>query len=348
MIVYGTGGGHSLRSAIEKAVPMAGRSTKPNWYALAKEKAQTVVSVAQGNASPGGPRWGGFTGEIPIRKDRETTADELANSNLIVIGTPENNSVLRKVMKDLPVNISRERVTTSDGCQFAFPGKSLGMLYVSPFNSQRLVYVISSYDAGFYRPQPPLLNHQNWNNAHSDFLLSDNKEMTRHARRNFNSDWEWERDYGKAGKIPEPLCSKSGFAAFLGDLVGRKTGADYVLVRGMWKTETPLFEAGQSTWYDAAGHPDTDEIFLYRFSGKKVRACFERLEKQMPSWLDGTTLRVFPEKRDLDPDGQYTLACVGWDHYSFESIIRDKEIVLPEVFPKRLGDLVLEEKQNRE
>src|SRR6185503_11149016 len=59
-----------------------------------------------------------FRGVARVRKDIETTSDDVANSHLVLWGDPQSNQVLARVLRDLPIRWER------DGLRIA--GKKFG------------------------------------------------------------------------------------------------------------------------------------------------------------------------------------------------------------------------------
>ncbi|MFH1732377.1 MAG: prolyl oligopeptidase family serine peptidase [Planctomycetota bacterium] len=114
----------------------------------AGEGKQADVARFRGELQRAAIEWLLFTKSMPLVKiDAQVTAADIGRSNLILYGTPSDNSVLRKIAGKLPVKIT--------GQGFEFQGKKysgedhgLVMVYPNPLNPARLVVVRSGLPHG--------------------------------------------------------------------------------------------------------------------------------------------------------------------------------------------------------
>jgi hypothetical protein len=86
-----------------------------------------------------------YRGDAPVKSDRELTPADIANQNLILWGDPSSNSVLKKILPQLPVQWDAKALT--------FRGKTYSggkhapiLVFPNPLNPQRYVVLNSGID----------------------------------------------------------------------------------------------------------------------------------------------------------------------------------------------------------
>jgi hypothetical protein len=85
-----------------------------------------------------------FRGDAVVKDDTAVTADDIANSNLILWGEPETNAVLKKIADKLPVRWDAKEVTV--GGQTFDAGQHLPVLiYPNPLNPKKYVVLNSGF-----------------------------------------------------------------------------------------------------------------------------------------------------------------------------------------------------------
>lgn len=83
-----------------------------------------------------------FSKEIRIISDDTALEQDLTNNDLVVFGTVEGNSFLKKYIDRLPVSISADKIVTNK----VIPGKDLQLVtsWVSPFNKEKALVVYTA------------------------------------------------------------------------------------------------------------------------------------------------------------------------------------------------------------
>ena len=74
-----------------------------------------------------------FRGEAQVRDDRDITADDIANNNLILFGDPGSNKILARIAAKLPMKWPTEA------------SQALIMIYPNPENPKRYVVLNSGF-----------------------------------------------------------------------------------------------------------------------------------------------------------------------------------------------------------
>lgn len=82
----------------------------------------------------------------PLVKDSELTARQAADHDLIVMGTLDDNHLMRHLRTDLPVQFGRNHFRWRDEV-YANPQDGLFLVLPNPYNPQRVMYVIAANSA---------------------------------------------------------------------------------------------------------------------------------------------------------------------------------------------------------
>ena len=83
-------------------------------------------------------------GKVPVVKDSELTSEMIANSNIVLFGDPGSNSVLAKVIADLPVKWTKEGIEVA-GKTYDPKSHGLSLIYPNPLNKQKYVVINSGH-----------------------------------------------------------------------------------------------------------------------------------------------------------------------------------------------------------
>src|SRR5205823_13648629 len=77
----------------------------------------------------------GFRGEVPVKDDRDVTAADWREANLILFGDPGSNSILAKIAAQLPLRWNREGVEAA-GRSYG-PDRIPVVIYPNPLSPDR-------------------------------------------------------------------------------------------------------------------------------------------------------------------------------------------------------------------
>lgn len=86
----------------------------------------------------------GFRGKVRMVKDTEVTEEMQRQHHLILFGDPGSNSVLAKVVPDLPVTWNKDSLTVN-GQKYDPHGHALAMIYPNPANTGKYVVINSGH-----------------------------------------------------------------------------------------------------------------------------------------------------------------------------------------------------------
>jgi len=83
-------------------------------------------------------------GEPRLKDDRDVSAADIANNNLILFGDPWSNSVIAKVIGKLPLQWTREKITLAGQTVDATSHVPV-LIYPNPLNPNRYVVINSGH-----------------------------------------------------------------------------------------------------------------------------------------------------------------------------------------------------------
>ena len=85
-----------------------------------------------------------FRGDALIKSDKDVTAEDIANSNLILWGDSESNSLIRKTLPELPIEWNKDKITVKNKT-FASKDHGLICIYPNPLNPNKYIVLNSSF-----------------------------------------------------------------------------------------------------------------------------------------------------------------------------------------------------------
>lgn len=85
-----------------------------------------------------------FRGDAPVKDDSEVTEEDIAQSNLVLWGDPGSNSVLARVLDQLPIEWTKQKLTANGRSHDAATFAPI-LIYPNPLNPQRYVVINSGF-----------------------------------------------------------------------------------------------------------------------------------------------------------------------------------------------------------
>lgn len=84
-----------------------------------------------------------FFNDCVRKNDAEVNDQDLSNSNLILIGSPNTNSIIRRFRKQIPLNVTNQYIEIKGK---KYSGRTLGysLVYPNPANNKRYFLIIGS------------------------------------------------------------------------------------------------------------------------------------------------------------------------------------------------------------
>ena len=82
--------------------------------------------------------------KVPVIKDAELDEDTIAGKHLILFGDPSSNSVLQKILPDLPIQWNENKITVN-GKSYSTDDHGLSMIFPNPLNPRKYVVINSGH-----------------------------------------------------------------------------------------------------------------------------------------------------------------------------------------------------------
>lgn len=113
----------------------------------------------------------GITIDWPVKADKDVTEIDLETKSIVIVGTPQGNGLLRRIEKDLPVQVEGNALRLGEK-KYEGRAPAAVFIYPNPLNPDRYVTVYTgvSLEALFYVANLPDLL--------PDYILFDGPEMT--------------------------------------------------------------------------------------------------------------------------------------------------------------------------
>ncbi len=135
---------HGLQGPVDDAFMEAFLCVRPTgtpWTRAAQEWVTPTLDVFKANFA----KW--LRGDIRIKDDRSLSASDIADYNLILFGDPGSNSVIAKVVGQLPLKWSRTEIAVA-GQAFNADDHVPVLIYPNPLNPKRYVVINSGHTFG--------------------------------------------------------------------------------------------------------------------------------------------------------------------------------------------------------
>jgi dienelactone hydrolase len=135
---------HGLQGPVDDAFMDAFLCVRPTgtaWNAASQEWATKTFDVFSANFA----KW--LRGDVRVKDDRAVSASDIADNNLILFGDPGSNSLIAKVLGQLPMQWTRTQITMA-GQTFTAADHIPVMIYPNPLNPKRYVVINSGHTFG--------------------------------------------------------------------------------------------------------------------------------------------------------------------------------------------------------
>jgi pimeloyl-ACP methyl ester carboxylesterase len=135
---------HGLQGPVDDAFMdafMCIRPTGTAWNPVTREWAKKTLDVFSADFA----KW--LRGDVRVKDDRAVTGSDIADSSLILFGDPGSNSVMAKVIGQLPIRWSKTEITVGTQ-KFGAADHIPVLIYPNPLNPKRYVVINSGHTFG--------------------------------------------------------------------------------------------------------------------------------------------------------------------------------------------------------
>lgn len=295
LIVYGTGGSSEMQAALKRAAIAASKSPNPSW------------PVDNGDASPadGIAHAQNTYGWLRIKADTEVTPADIERCHLVLLGTQAENSLVARIAPQLPVTVDGNQVLCSDGAQFGFAERTLGLVHYNPLSPGRLLLWIAASQPAAYHAGAFLPMQMNEHGNGVDFLMTGIDSHQLVSARAFDNRWQWAAPVGSTPLLPSGTQS---LAVTVADALRTAAGAQYGLAARLGDggvEQVPNNAPGITHYGDLANLYRGDRLYTATVPGTRL--------KEYCSFLDTQANAPFlisprPATDAIDPGATYTVA----------------------------------------
>jgi hypothetical protein len=224
LIVYGTMGSQEEKEAMLTAAEVASKSSNAMWPKPNGDKAGDSIDHNQN-----------LYGNLVFKADTEVSDEDVKRSHLVLIGTESQNRIVASIAKSLPVSLSGEKITFTDGESYPAEGLGLGLIYFNPEAPENLIFWVASNDIRLYSENSPIpLQMTFLTGIHLssppgyDCLISNADRPVLIAARNFDNAWNWIPRDGIEELISSSINTRQDFFTEMSKAIKAETAADFV------------------------------------------------------------------------------------------------------------------------
>ncbi len=311
LIVYGTRGAAALKEAAEAAA----RSWNPGWPTEGEGR----------DPGDGVPFFHNLFGTLPVKADRDVTAEDLARNHLVLIGNTEENSVVERLSAGFPLRVTATEIVCSDGASFPRAGNAWGLVHLNPEAPDRLVFWVGSdtpvaYAAGAVIPA---LHGSGFHAA--DLVIADPAKRTVIATRSLTAQWGWANDRGFA-KLPSSLTSQASLANAVAEAARRAAGCDYAIATSFEQLGATPFDPATASVRDVANLAYNDLIDVLELTGAQLQTLDTKFRSPQPGPPRHLAVQPALDPAAIQPDKVYRVAVSALTAFHAGRVILDMPV----------------------
>ena len=283
-------------------------------YGTAGDRTNQLRAAAQKLAKYGGTDYSTMPGTFPVVADDELTPEQESSSNLILVGTPEENSISQAILPQLPIKIQNGTLMAGGRSKLPLENQVLSMLHPNPKHPKRLVYLLAPFtdEAGLARftasPQRFLVGSDGFDRVSQADLLVQNTKHQIARQMQFDKDWNWIRFPDTDKPIPARFAARANLAIIYMKLMKAKSNADFALWwgpedKGMWGADFNDLEGYNPEFYTEADYRTQHRLYettMGTVSGAELKTIWNR-------WGTNQELQSIPDVvlDAIDAEKQY-------------------------------------------
>lgn len=279
-------------------------------------------------ARSGGPHFKPATVQFPVRSDANLKEMRLDQFNLLLVGTPENNSYLMKIASKLPFSVDEHLLKISRRKPVSLNGAVLSFLFYNPEYPDRLIYVLSPYlDAAeqtkfLKNPRHFLAGSHGFKMIDQPDLMVRDADLRIRCEMQLEAEWKFRKLQGADQHIPPQFSDRDHLAVAHMKVMQKAANVDFAF---WWGPE----DKGSFGGYDFNWLPTFDSEFYTRAD----YAVRQRETECLTATISGEELLDF-DRRWISKNELIT-----WPKMKADSIKADRKyrIVIPMDLVVKLG-----------
>lgn len=278
---------------------------------------QFLRQTANALARSGGPVFKPANVQFPVRADSDLGDLRLEKYNLLLVGTPQDNSYLRRIAAKLPYTIENGVLNAGGRKPLSLSGSVLGFHFYNPEHPERLVYIVSPYldEAKRQRflnnPRYFLAGSTGFKMIDQPDLLVRRADLRIRREMQLDADWKFIRFEGEEKRIPDRFSERVHLALAHMRVMQREAHVDFAfwwgpedkgLFGGYDFNWLPTFDTTSYAMADYAVRRRETESMKAVLSGSELNDIFDR-------WIATREIVAWPElrKTDIDVNRRYSI-----------------------------------------
>lgn len=132
---------HNLQGPIDDAFTLpfvCVKGTGTPWTPALNDWSQSVLSLFEKEYD----KW--LRAKVPVVKDTEVSDQTIADKNMVLFGDPGSNTLIAKVIEDLPLEWTKDQITVN-GQSYDTKNHGVALIYPNPLNPARYVVINSGH-----------------------------------------------------------------------------------------------------------------------------------------------------------------------------------------------------------
>src|SRR5690606_3157313 len=131
--------------------------------------------------------------DFRVKPDTALTDDDLANFNIVLVGSPGSNQLIEKFIEDLPFTVKKDFISIGSKTQ---QGKYLGFyfIYPNPINREKYIAVLGFNNPGYFSLSSERDSMEAFHDVSDfgwfDYKIWDNRDPMRTLSGYFNEEWK--------------------------------------------------------------------------------------------------------------------------------------------------------------
>jgi hypothetical protein len=256
----------------------------------------------QGDIKEGVPNHQLLYGHLKVKPDSTVTATDLKKYNLLLIGTAEENKIVQRMQKQLPLQFGND-IICSDGVRLPGSNNMLGLYYYNPLATEKLIYWVAADNPADYKPYNLLLQLQNNNPLGTDLLVVRDTPPTIIKVRSFDSRWNWSKAYENSARIAADENTFGDIFRRVAESIRKISGSDYSLVQIQAPPELQAGMPGLTQWSDFAALFSITPLAVVQIAGSRLLGYQQTITER------GLNLRFYPLiDQSIKPDRTYQVS----------------------------------------
>ncbi|MEK6239405.1 MAG: hypothetical protein N2C14_32205, partial [Planctomycetales bacterium] len=186
-------------------------------------------------ARTGGPHFKPGKVQFSVKADTELNATLSSKFNLLLVGTPKNNSYLRGIVENLPYQIDEGVLRAGGRKPLPLEGSVFSFHHFNPRHADRAIYLVSPYlnqeeqQSFLKNPRRFLAGSDGFKMIDQPDLLVRSVDLRIRREMQLNMEWEFPPRDGEDQRVPDRFSDRTHLAAVYMKVMRRAADADFAL-----------------------------------------------------------------------------------------------------------------------